>query len=43
MLPKRVLAKFLSHIKKVEFKRNQFVFREGEDNKHMYIVLSGQF
>jgi CRP-like cAMP-binding protein len=43
MLPKRVLVKVLQHIKTVEFKRNQFVFKEGDDNKHLYIVLKGEF
>ena len=38
-----MLVKTLSFIKNVEFKRNQFIFREGDDNKHIFIVRSGEF
>ncbi len=40
---KTTLAKFTYYLKRIAFKRNQVVFREGEECTHIYLIISGEF
>ncbi len=40
---KTTLAKFTYYLKRITYKRNQVVFREGEPCTYVYLIISGEF